>query len=70
MLVHSGALALKVTKNTGGVAVMTQKKGHKVVDAVVYADGMLVKPHRHRTRNLPAAGSVAADDTGVEQLSF
>jgi len=70
LLVHSGALAPKVTKNTSGVAVMTQKKGHKVIEAAVFADGMLNKPHRHRARNLPAAGSIAQDDVTGEQLSF
>lgn len=70
LLLHTGALAPKVTKNTSGVAVMTQKKGHRLCDAVVYTEGMLQKPHRHRTRNLPAAGAVVADDPAGAQLTF
>ena len=71
LLLNSGALTAKTTKNNGGVAVMTQKKGQRVFSAAVYNEGELVTPHRHRARNLPAAGSMpSADEQKAEQLSI
>ncbi len=70
LLVHTGALALKSTKDTQGVAVMTQKKGHRVVSARVYAEGMLARPHRYRTRTLPAAGALPDKEEKGEQLTL
>ncbi len=70
LLLHTGALQTKATKDTGGVAVMTQKKGQRVCDAIVYRDGMLQKPNRYRTRTLPAAGSLPTAEEQGEQLSL
>lgn len=71
LLFNSGALTAKATKNNSGVAVMTQKKGQRVFSAAVYKENELVKPHHHRARNLPAAGSMpSADEQKAEQLSI
>ncbi len=71
LLFNSGALAAKTTKNNSGVAVMTQKKGQRVFSADIYKEGELVTPHRHRARNLPAAGSMpSSDEQKAEQLSI
>ncbi len=70
LLVHTGAIAPKTTKNTQGVAAMTQRKGQKVASVQLFKDGMLVKPHRHRTRSLPAAGSLPAAEEQGEQLTL
>ena len=70
LLVHSGALALKATKDNGGVAVMTQKKGQRLFEVIKYAEGMLAKPHRYRTRTLPAAGSLPSAEEQGEQLKL
>ena len=70
LLFNSAAIQSKTTKNTQGVAVMTQKRGHRLLKVEEYKDGMLMKPHRYRTRTLPSAGSyMQAEETG-EQLSF
>ena len=70
LLFNSAAIQNKSTKNTQGVAVMTQKRGHRLMKVQAYTDGMLMKPHRYRTRTLPSAGSyMQAEETG-EQLSF
>ena len=70
LLFYSAAIAAKTTKNTQGVAVMTQKRGHRLLKVQAYTDGMLMKPHRYRTKTLPSAGSyMQAEETG-EQLSF
>jgi len=68
LLVNSAVLAQKTTKNTQGVAVMTQKKGHRLIDVSVYKEGMFNKPYRYRSKTLPAAGSIKQADT--EQLSL
>lgn len=71
LLLHTGSLQTKVSKLNNGVAVMTQKKGQRLIDVELFKDGMLSKPHRYRTRNLPAAGSLpSAEEVSVEQLSL
>ena len=58
LLVHTGAVAAKTTKNTQGVQVMTQRKNHRLLDMCRFEEGMLANPHRHRARSLPAAGAM------------
>jgi DNA gyrase subunit A len=70
LLLGTGMLAPKVTKDSGGVAVMTQKKGQRIYSAELYSDGMLSDPHRYRTRNLPAAGSIKRDGISGEQMKI
>ena len=70
LLVHTGAIAAKTTKNTQGVAVMTQKKGHRLVGAHEYIEGSLEKPHRYRTKTLPAAGQLPTADEQGQQITF
>lgn len=70
LLLHTGALTTKTTKNNSGVAVMTQKRGQRVLRAEPYTEGMLLKPHRYRTKTLPAAGSVKTAEEQGSQLSL
>ena len=70
LLLHTGALQVKATKDNGGVAVMTQKKGQRLFDIVPFTEGMLAKPHRYRTRSLPAAGSLPTSEEQGEQLKL
>ena len=68
LLVHTGAVNIKTTKNTQGVQAMTIRKGHRVQSAAIFKEGDISKPHRHRSRNLPAAGQKIEVET--EQISF
>ncbi len=68
LLFNSAAILAKSTKNTQGVAVMTQKRGQRLLKAVPYEAGMLMKPHRYRTRTLPSAGSYMQAEEQGEQL--
>lgn len=70
LLLHTGALATKTTRNNSGVAVMTQKKGQRVFTAEIYTEGRLQKPHRYRTKTLPAAGSLPSAEEQGEQISL
>lgn len=70
LLVNTGAISPKAAKDTAGVNVMTLKKYHKVQDVRLYAEGEFTKPHRYRTKTLPAAGATLSADDTAEQLSL
>lgn len=57
LIINSGALQVKTTKDTIGVLVMTLKRGQIVRDVHEYKQGELIKSDRYRTKNLPAVGS-------------
>lgn len=70
LLLNTGAVSPKTTKDTQGVGVMTQRKNHRLESVTDFTEDMFQKPARYRTRTLPAAGStLSAEDTG-EQLSL
>jgi len=58
LLLHTGAVQSKTTKNSQGVQVMTQRKGHTLLSAVPYDEGTLEKEYRYRVKNLPGAGAL------------
>lgn len=71
LLVHSGAINLKTTRSTQGVAVMKLKKGHRLFEISEYAEGTFAKPQRYRTRTLPALGALPSnEDSTDEQLTL
>lgn len=57
LIVNTAMIPAKPTKDNGGIAVMTQKKGQRVSEISLYTKGTLESEHRYRTKNLPAAGS-------------
>ena len=70
LLINTGAISPKTTKDTQGVSVMTMKKGHILKNVRPYKKGEFAKPYRYKTKNLPAAGALlSAEDTG-EQMSL
>ena len=70
LLVHTGAVPSKSTRSTQGVAVLTLRKGSRLLKAEQYSEGMLVNPNRYR-KNIPASGSMpAAEETKGEQLKL
>lgn len=71
LLMNSNAILPKTSRNTLGVAVMTLKKGHRVINANIYKEGFFAKPSRYRTKILPAAGAtLSSEDTVGEQLTL
>ncbi len=71
LLVHTGALALKTTRSTQGVAVLKPKKVHRLFSIERYKDGTFTNPKRYRTGSLPARGALPVnDDSKDEQLSL
>lgn len=70
LLLHTGAIAPKSTKDTIGVAVMTLKRDQKLLHVRDYREGEFAKPHRYRTKNLPAAGALLSAEDEGEQLAL
>ena len=70
LLVNTGAISVKTTKDTAGVNVMTLKKYHTVQSVRLYKEGEFAKPHRYRTKTLPAAGALLSAEDTAEQLTL
>ena len=70
LLMHTGAVQPKTTRNTQGVAAMTLRKGGRLLRAVPYVEGMLKKPDRYR-KNIPALGALPTpEESEGEQMTF
>ncbi len=70
LLLHTGAINLKVSRTTQGVSVLKLKKGHRLFGIEEYKEGTFSKPTRYRTRNLPALGALPSAEDDCEQLSL
>lgn len=70
LLVHSGALPSKTTRDTQGVAVMTLRKNAVLESVKPFSEDMLSNAHRYRSRNLPAAGATPKDGDAFEQITL
>ena len=70
LLVNTGAISPKAAKDTAGVNVLTLKKYHKLASARLYKEGEFTKPHRYKTKTLPAAGALLSADDSGEQLTL
>lgn len=70
LLINTGALSSKSTKDTQGVSVMTLKKGHRIVNVRDYKKGEFAKPYRYKSKNLPAAGALLSSEDAGEQMSM
>ena len=66
LLVNTALIPAKTTKDNGGIAVMTQKKGQRIFTAEPYVADSLDNPHRYRTKNLPAAGALPQKDQATQ----
>ena len=69
LLIHTGLILPKTTKNTQGVAAMTMKKGQRLVKAAVYQEGDLSNPTRYK-KKIPALGALPNGEETAEQLSM
>lgn len=70
LILNTGALMPKTTKDTIGVSVMTQKKNHKLESMHFYKEGEFEKAWRFRSKNLPAAGALPGPADNTAQLTF
>ena len=70
LILNTGAITAKTTKDTIGVAVMTQKKNAVLDSMHFYQEGEFEKAWRFRTKNLPAAGALPGPADNAAQMSF
>ena len=70
LLVNTGAILPKTTKDTQGVSVMKLKKTHKITSLHIYHEGEFEKAWRFRAKNLPASGSLPSENDVAEQITF
>ena len=70
LLFNTGSVSPKTTKDTQGVAVLTLKKGQRLMTVRPYVEGEFVKPYRYRTKNLPSTGALLSAEDSGEQLSL
>lgn len=70
LLVNTGGIMSKTTKNTQGIAAMKLKKNQKVTSIHLYKEGEFEKEWRFRAKNLPAAGAVPGIADIEEQITF
>ena len=70
LLFRSSELTTKTSRNTQGVAVMKLKKGHRVISAEVYEEGMLSNSERYRSKTFPTMGQLPKAGDAGEQISF
>jgi len=69
LLVNTGLVASKATKNTQGIAGMTMKKGQRLISAVPYHEGDLNNPARYK-KKIPALGALPGREEGPSQMSM
>lgn len=65
LLINTGLVASKATKNTQGVAGMTMKKGQRLIGAVPYHENDLANPNRFR-KKIPALGALPNGEEGMQ----
>lgn len=71
LLVHTGAIPLKTTKNTQGVNVMKFRKGHRLFEIKEYIEGMFTNPDYYRRSSMPVLGKERAkEDSEGNQLTL
>lgn len=71
LIFDSSLINIKQSKNTQGVSVMKQKKGHRVISAEEYKEGMFVNCFVYRAKNIPSAGKLpSSSDENCEQLKL
>ncbi len=69
LVFRAGDINAKNTRNTQGVAVMKQKKGHRVISAKVLTEGILSDPERYRAKTIPTMGQLPKSSDN-EQMMF
>lgn len=69
LVFRASDLLAKTTRSTQGVAVMKQKKGHRVISAKILTEGTLTDPERYRAKTLPSMGQLPKSSE-AEQMHF
>lgn len=71
LIFNTGAIAVKTTKDSQGVAVMNMKKKSKLVKVELLSDVTFENPDYYKTKNIPATGYyLKPEDSGADQLTL
>lgn len=70
LIFKASDLTSKVSRASQGVALMKLKKGHRIISAAIYNEGMMSAPERYRAKNLPSAGQLPRTNENGEQITF
>ncbi len=70
LLFNSDMLAVKTTRSTQGVQVITLKKNNVIEKICLYKEDMLSNPNRFKAKTLPSLGAIVRQDDLGEQLKF
>ncbi len=71
LLIHTGVVSLKTTRNTQGIAIMKLKKGHRLFKIEKYVDGQFADPKHYRSKTYPTMGAFPrGEDAEGVQLSL
>lgn len=70
LIVNTGVIAAKTTKNTAGVSVMTLKAKTFLEKVVPFSERLFEQPDHYRTKTLPAAGSFLRDADNKIQMQL
>ena len=70
LIFKASELLAKTSRNTQGVALFKLKKGHRIMTAEVYQEGMLANPDRYRVKSIPSMGQLPRGDESGEQMKL
>ena len=70
LIFNTESVALKSTKNTQGVYVMTLKKGSVVSDVQFVSDAGIQNLPHYRTKNIPVKGTFLRDEDKIERAQI
>lgn len=70
LIVNTQDIALKTSRTTQGVAVMKQKKGHRLMYVKKYEAGTFKNEKRFKIKTIPSMGAVPSAEEQGEQLTL
>lgn len=72
LILHTGALSPKTTRDTIGVQVMTLRGSHRLKSVMPFneEEGLVANPARYRSKSLPAAGAMPRPEDFGEQMTL
>ncbi len=70
LIFKSSDLLAKTSRNTQGVALLKLKKGHRIMSAEVYKEGMFADPERYRAKTVPSMGQLPRGNESGEQMKL
>ena len=70
LIVNSGMISVKTTKNTAGIHTITLKSKTFLESVKPLCEGMFTDPDHYRSKNIPSAGAFLRDADNKEQTTL